>query len=244
MAVIKEYAKNALLDRSVWVGECGRETGVAVSAAELDELSGYWDELPLDMYLSDNGKYRRRRFAELMYDHATRSLSNTGNARFYQPAEYNGVNTGVRTYTGIKHAFLGHQAVQAILLHFANKFCDALKVGRLEMSLHQVRVTGNDDVAGQPTPEGIHKDGVDYSCQILFRRDNVAGGESLIFDNDRQLQLGVTVMEPLEFYSFRDTEIYHAVSPVRPASAGKPAVRDILGIDFSIKRGRAQIGDD
>lgn len=240
MAVIKEYSSTQMLGDSVWVGDCRKETGLVVPAAELLALCEHWNELPLDNYLSDNGKYRSRRFVELVYDHTMRSLGNTGNSNFYQPDEYNDVNIGVRRFSGIKHDFLEHQVIQGILIHFAQKFCDALDVQRLELSLHQVRVTGTDDVAGQPTPEGIHKDGVDYSCQILFRRENVAGGESLIFDNNRQLQFGVTVMEPLEFYSFRDTEIYHSVTPVLPACSGRPAFRDILGIDFSVKRGRAE----
>jgi hypothetical protein len=69
MPIVRTISSDAVLGRSVWVGNCAQEVfagdcdphAVAIAAAS-------WDELEEDAYLSDGGRYRRRRYAELAYD--------------------------------------------------------------------------------------------------------------------------------------------------------------------------------
>ena len=36
--------------------------------------------------------------------------------------------------------------------------------------------------AGQPTPEGMHRDGVDWVLVLMVRRENIKSGETTIYD--------------------------------------------------------------
>jgi hypothetical protein len=241
MPHIRQISTEPVLGRSVWVGNCAHDVfaddcdphAVAVAASS-------WNALEADAFLSDGGRYRRRRYAELAFDAASSELTDLKRTEFYQSAAYNQANAGTRKFALIDDALLQSPLLQRILKHFSQRFATALGVGRLELYLHQVRILGEPGVAGLPTPEGIHKDGVDFSCQVLFGRHNLLGGESVIYDNDRQPSLAATMLEPLDYYCFRDSDIFHAVTPVSSQDGLEVGTRDILGIEFCIRRERAE----
>jgi hypothetical protein len=52
------------------------------------------------------------------------------------------------------------------------------------VELHQFRIEAGDGEAGLPTPEGAHRDGVDWVIVMLIDRVNVASGVTDIFAND------------------------------------------------------------
>ncbi len=239
MPIVRAISTDAILGKSVWVGNCEHE----VFAGDCDPhvvaaAAASWNELETDEYLSDGGRYRRRRYAELAYDAASGELTDLKRIRFFQSTAYNQVNGGTRTFRLIDDSLLQSALLQGILKHFGRRFATALDVPRLELFLHQVRIIGEPGVAGLPTPEGIHKDGVDFSCQVLFGRHNLNGGESIIYDNERKPILATTMLERLDFYCFRDPDIYHSVTPVSSQDGVATGTRDILGIEFCIRRDR------
>jgi len=237
MPATRNFADGSVLGRSVWVGNCADAVfGGAVDRSALDDARALWDRLEVDPYLHDGGSYRQRRYAELAYEREGERLIHTGRQVFFQSADYNRVNGGQRQFSLIEAQFLEGPLLAAILRHFAARFADELGVQRLELYLHQVRIVGRPGVSGRPTPEGIHKDGVDFSCQILFGRNNVHGGESLIYDNEQVPLLGATMLDPLDFYCFRDRDIFHSVSEISPADGVSRATRDILGVEFCTRR--------
>jgi len=184
------------------------------------------------------GKYRQRRYAELKYDLISGELTHLGETEFFQSSAYNAVNGGSRRFTLIEQSFLQSQLLQRILKHFAKRFAAELGVPALELFLHQVRIIAEPGSTGLPTPEGIHKDGVDFSCQVLFGRSNVTGGESTIYNNDKEPLLATTMLDPLDFYCFKDPDIYHSVTPIESADGAVRGTRDILGIEFCVRRER------
>ncbi|WP_084461274.1 2OG-Fe dioxygenase family protein [Curvibacter gracilis] len=241
MPIIKEISTEPVLGRSVWVGNCIQEVfegacdsnAIAIAATS-------WADLDADNYLRDGGRYRRRRYAELAYDLHTSSLTDLKRNEFFQSNAYNHVNGGTRRFRLIDDAFLQSPLIQKILKHFSHRFATALGVASLELFLHQVRILGEPGINGLPTPEGIHKDGVDFSCQVLFGRHNLSGGKSIIYDNEKNPLMTATMLEPLDFYCFRDPDIYHAVTPVASEDGIKTGTRDILGIEFCVRRERAE----
>ena len=48
---------------------------------------------------------------------------------------------------------------------------------------HPFRIDTTDGV-GRPTPEGAHRDGVDFVAVLLVSREGVKGGETRVFDAD------------------------------------------------------------
>lgn len=48
--------------------------------------------------------------------------------------------------------------------------------GAWKIQLHQMRVVTNDKETGKPTPEGIHRDGVDFVFIYMINCKNITGG--------------------------------------------------------------------
>ena len=50
------------------------------------------------------------------------------------------------------------------------------------VEVHQFRIEARRGEAGQPTPEGMHRDGVDYVLVLLVNRRNIASGVTSVHD--------------------------------------------------------------
>ena len=50
------------------------------------------------------------------------------------------------------------------------------------VEIHQFRIEARSGQDGQPTPEGMHRDGVDWVLVLLVSRVNIASGETSIGD--------------------------------------------------------------
>ena len=65
------------------------------------------------------------------------------------------------------------------------------------IEVHQFRIEARAERGGQPTPEGTHRDGVDYVLVLLVGRRNIASGVTTVDrprrDDARQLHADRTV---------------------------------------------------
>ena len=86
--------------------------------------------------------------------------------------------------------------------------------------------------AGRPTPEGLHRDGVDWVLVLLVRRENIASGETTIHDLAQRPLGSFTLEQPLDAALVDDGRVYHGVTPVEPVEAGRLAYRDVLVVTF------------
>ena len=50
------------------------------------------------------------------------------------------------------------------------------------VEMHQFRIEADNGQSGLATPEGAHRDGVDWVCVLLVNRRNVSSGVTQIFD--------------------------------------------------------------
>ncbi len=88
------------------------------------------------------------------------------------------------------------------------------------------------DEPGLPTPEGIHRDGVDWAFVMLIKRDNAASGVTTIHDQSK-VQIGsFTLINPFDAVFLDDRRVYHGVTAITPIDANHPARRDVLVITF------------
>jgi hypothetical protein len=101
-----------------------------------------------------------------------------------------------------------------------------------EVRIHQIRIIASPGEPGLPAPEGVHQDGTDFLTLHLVRRHNIAGGETTIYDLDRQPIGKYTMREPLDSLILEDARIMHGVTPVHSADGRTPGTRDLLGVDF------------
>ena len=162
----------------------------AAGVAEWDAFAASWQDLGLDTYMADGGRYRRRR-------HAVFTATSGGFTRLpaqphYQSRDYNLLNGGVeRWFQPIQPAVECMPAFTAILRTCYRVFAAlSPNVTEWKVEAHQFRIEARPGLAGQPTPEGMHQDGVDWVLVLMIRRENVASGETTIYDRDRRL-LGV-----------------------------------------------------
>lgn len=209
-----------------------------LEAAGLRDWDGFarsWDELGLDAYMADGGRYRRRRFAAF-------SVSAEGARRkphrpHYQSRDHNRLNGGIaRWFEPVAEATATHPAMRAVLdtcrALFDGLTPPEVRPASWHVEVHQFRIEAEPGGAGRPTPEGMHQDGVDWVLVLLVRRENVASGETSIHDLTRRRLGAFTLTEPLDAALVDDGRVFHGVTAVRSLDPGRPAHRDVLVVTF------------
>ena len=203
-----------------------REQGHAVmSPASLSELlrtpltdlmalNPSWNDLPPDAYLRDGGRYRKRRHACFVVDGDV--VLAAPHRAHWQPVEYNALHGGLqRWFEPIKAAVVAQPAWTPLLRALA-AVCSQLKGGQpWFVEAHQFRIDTIDGI-GRPTPEGAHRDGVDFVVVALVDRDDVKGGETRVFAADGPNGIRFTMTEPWTLLMLDDARVIHETTPIQP----------------------------
>lgn len=201
----------------------------------LDGFAESWDDLGEDRYMADGGRYRRRRHAT--FDVSADAVTRRPHQPHYQGSDFNPLNGGIeRLFEPVRDDVATHPAMQAVLTTCFDLF-DALTPGSERpdswfVEVHQFRIEASAAGAGQPTPEGAHRDGVDWVLVTLLSRDNIASGVTTISDLDRKPLGSFTLTEPLDSAIVNDARVYHGVTAVEPLDPAHTAHRDVLVVTF------------
>jgi hypothetical protein len=155
----------------------------------------------------------------------------------YQSRDYNPLNGGVeRWFEPVTDAVARHPALNAILetcqTMFDRMTPAEVRPAAWHVELHQFRIETRPGQEGRPTPEGMHRDGVDWVLVLMVRRENIASGETTIFDLVRCPLGSFTLTEPLDAALVDDSRVYHGVTAVTPLDPSLPAYRDVLVVTF------------
>lgn len=200
-----------------------------------ESFAASWNDLGVDTYMADGGRYRRRRFACWR---ATRErLRRKPHQPHYQSRDYNPMNGGIeRWFEPVTETIAQHPALTVILeaCHalFDRMTPPSLKPEAWHVELHQFRIEARPGVAGRPTPEGMHRDGVDWVLVLMVRRENVRSGETTVYDLAKHPLGSFTLTRPLDAAWVDDSRVYHGVTPVEPLDPARPAYRDVLVVTF------------
>ena len=205
----------------------------AGSLEDFDRFANSWSDLALDTYMADGGRYRRRR-------HAVFSVGPDGRIErqphhpHFQTVEYNPLHGGVaRWFEPVLPEIAGGASMQTILAFCARLFGDLAKADLdWRVEVHQFRIEARAGEQGRPTPEGMHRDGVDYVLVLLIHRQNIVSGTTTIHGLDRQLLGSFTLAVPFDAALVEDARVYHGVTPVAPLDPAAPAYRDVLVVTF------------
>ena len=100
------------------------------------------------------------------------------------------------------------------------------------VEIHQFRIEARPGQEGRPTPEGMHRDGVDWVLVLLISRVNVQSGETSIHDLAKQPLGSFTLTEPLDAAFTDDNRVFHGVTPIEPLDPAQPGHRDVLVVTF------------
>lgn len=192
-----------------------------------------WNELGPDDYLAAKGRHRRRRHAVFAAG-AEGAFERRPHQPHYQSVDYNTLQGGIeRWFEPVAPAIAEGASLQRIL-RFARDFFAPLApaVARWHVEVHQFRIEARVGQAGEPTPEGVHRDGVDYVLVLLVDRENIESGTTTIHAPDGTLLGSFTLTHPLDAALVDDARVFHGVTPVTPRDASRPAHRDVLVVTF------------
>lgn len=195
----------------------------------LNALRSDWDDLPPDAHLKDGGRYRRRRHAcAVVTAHAVQPVPHRAH---WQPVEYNALHGGMSRWFEPMHAATTHNPVWNQLLQgLAGVFDEAVgKATRWHVEAHQFRIDTTDGI-GRPTPEGAHRDGVDFVAVFLIDRVRVKGGETRVFEADGPNGQRFTLSEPWSVLLLDDARVIHESTPIQPVGNG--GYRDTLVLTY------------
>jgi hypothetical protein len=152
----------------------------------------------------------------------------------FQTVEYNPLHGGVARWFEPVHPEVGAGATMQTILSFCARLFGDLAKGDLDwrVEVHQFRIEARTEELGRPTPEGMHRDGVDYVLVLLIHRQNIVSGTTTIHGLDRELLGSFTLAAPFDAAIVEDARVYHGVTPVSPLDPGAPAFRDVLVVTF------------
>jgi hypothetical protein len=208
----------------------------AGAPADWDAFADSWNRLELDTYMADQGRYRRRRHAVFVAAAGSAPLLPAPPQPHYQALEYNALNGGVaRWFAPVEPAFVAGASVAAIMGHCRALFERLAGAVAWHVEMHQFRIEAQSGSEGLPTPEGMHRDGVDYVLVLMVRRHNIDRGTTLIGSPDGSFTSAFTLVEPFDAALLDDHRVYHGVTPVRAHDPDAPAWRDVLVVTFKVQ---------
>jgi hypothetical protein len=218
------------------------ETAAARDALELDAtglaaLRESWERLPRDSYLRDLGHYRARRHGSFIYTPGARELTPVPQRAHWQPTTYNALHGGMlRWFEPIEPVVADSPAFRQLLASLGELFARLQPVRRWYLEAHQFRIDTEGGI-GRPTPEGAHRDGVDFVAVVLVGRRAVRGGETRVFEAHGSRGVRFTLIEPWSMLLMDDARVIHETTPLQAeAGDGGPAnslgVRDTLVLTY------------
>lgn len=196
--------------------------------------------MPVDTYMADGGRYRRRRYAVLSGagprgddDAADETLLVAPPEPHFQSRAYNHLNGGIpRHFEPIPESVLGGPTFTTIALEGLAAFRTLHPRGPVHVEAHQFRIEAQAGSVGQPTPEGKHRDGVDFVLVLLVRRVNVERGTTEIVDTGGAPLESFTLVSPCDLVLLDDRRVLHGVTPIVPHDPAAPAFRDVLVVTY------------
>ena len=214
----------ALLDASL----TARVAGAPLQA--LTALAPQWNDLPADAHLRDGGHYRRRRHGSFVHTLATHTLHAVPHRAHWQPTTYNALHGGIeRWFEPLPPALEAAPAWGGLLIGLGELFNQVRPAPQWFIEAHPFRIDTTDGV-GRPTPEGAHRDGVDFVAVILVERQAVRGGETRVFEADGPHGVRFTLVQPWSAMLLDDLSVIHESTPIQPD--GDAPHRDTLVLTY------------
>lgn len=202
---------------------------LGLDLAALDDLQRSWERLPRDQYLRDGGHYRARRHSSFVQRPGKELLAVPHRAH-WQPTSYNALHGGMlRWFEPIESGVSAAAAWQRLVGTLGELFAQLQPVERWYIEAHQFRIDTTGGI-GRPTPEGAHRDGVDFVAVVLVARHAIRGGETRVFDTHGSGGVRFTMAEPWSMLLLDDAQVIHETTPIQ--AQGAAGHRDTLVLTY------------
>lgn len=204
---------------------------------EWEMFQNSWNNLEIDTYMGDKGKYRYRRYSVLSFNSKEKCFTQEPHQPHYQDLYYNNLNGGIkRHYAPLEDSTLNNIFFQKFLNFSTSVFNHLTTCIDWHIEVHQFRIT-IDNHLGFPTPEGIHRDGRKYILMTLIDKINVEGGITSLYDDDKNKIAQTMLTNPSDTLLVHDEETMHGVTAIKKINMNENAYRDVLVVTF-IEKGR------
>jgi hypothetical protein len=196
-----------------------------------------WNTLEEDQYMADGGRYRKRRHAVFQTTKQSSKPQLMPYQPHYQTEDYNQLNGGVERYFApIMPDLIESPSLMALLDFGQQIFSPMAGSNQWHIELHQFRIEARDGQKGNPTPEGVHRDGVDFVIVVMINRVNIDSGATTIYNLDNELVGEFTLLDTFDMAIVNDHKVYHGVTPITQKVAAQEAYRDVLVITYKKTR--------
>lgn len=224
-----------LLHEAGYAFVTGTEMRAALEACgplgDFERFAESWNDLGPDRYRTTGD--RRRRYAVYRID-GSGAVARQPHQPHVQQPEYNALFGGVeRWFDPVDAAVAGSDTLRTIV-----RFCDGTArrlmpdVVVWHVEVHQFRIEARAGASGEPTPEGIHRDGVEFVLVLLVKRENIASGTTTVYDLGGHALGSFTLSRPLDAALVDDHRVAHGVTPVAPLDPSRTGYRDVLVVTF------------
>jgi hypothetical protein len=195
------------------------------------EFAASWNDLGPDTYMADGGRYRKRRHA--VFDVSADGIGRQAAQPHYQSRDYNTLNGGIERWFEPVTGPVGSGPSMTTILKFCRGLFGMISPAHTwHVEVHQFRIEARRGQEGHPTPEGMHRDGVDYVLVLLVNRTNIASGVTSVHDLAGNGLGDFTLTTPLDAALVDDARVTHGVTPVEPLDPDEPGFRDVLVVTF------------
>ncbi|WP_139413423.1 2OG-Fe dioxygenase family protein [Bartonella mastomydis] len=214
---------------------------INIKANEITDLAllkKSWDYLPIDPYMKKDDTYRRRCFGKFIVDIVNKTIDFVDDNTFFQSSEINRYAGGIeRKLPKMSDVISSNIVLRKIIENTLNAFLMYKKKESnvWDVFVHQFRIESKKGMQGNPTPEGIHKDGHTFISMHMIGRYNIEGGTSYIYDENRNKIKEIVLKGNLESILLDDMEMYHSASVISSIN-DEDGFRDLMVIDYREKR--------
>lgn len=193
------------------------------------EFAASWNQLAPDSYLASVGRHRRRHYAVFSAT-ADGAIQREPHQPHYQSLNYNALQGDIERWFEPVSPEIGSSTSLHAILGFCRDFFGRLAPAPSlwHIEVHQFRIEARADEPGLPTPEGVHRDGVDYVLVLLIDRHNIVSGTTTIHAEDGRELGSFTLTLPLDAALVDDRRVFHGVTAVTPLDPAQSAHRDVL----------------
>lgn len=189
-----------------------------------------WNQLPPDQHLADGGRYRFRRHASLLQTFSPDALAAVPYRPHWQPLAYNKLHGGrFRHFAPITDSVAEDPLYERLISGIGALFRQVRDTRTWHVEAHQFRIDASLG-RGLPTPEGAHRDGVDFVALLLIQRGTLDGGVTSIHTLEGKTLAQTTLAHPWSLMLLDDNRVAHATTPIE--AAGANPVRDTLVITY------------
>jgi hypothetical protein len=200
-----------------------------------DTLARDWENLVADPYLKNGARFRERRYDRFYYLPSTNRIRLRPHRPYLQSAMANGYAGGIhREIAPLTEATLNNPLLHYLIAFNFQRF--PVTPDRLDepwdVQCHQFRIIGVPYEAGEPSPEGPHRDEVDFGAIHLMSLTNADGGMSQAYTSPEELVAEFSLDDRMDTMYWADQKILHSVTPIIPQDTDRPAVRDVLILGY------------